>query len=259
VSTANNNWPKNPYSCDGKVALVTGASSGIGVTVARVLSDLGATVAVAARRLDRLEAVANDLRDGWPFQTDLSTASGNSNLVDAVHRKFGKIDIVVANAGISTVLPALHETEEQFSEQLSMNVLGPFSLFRQAATYMKQARTGGSLIAISSVVAHRVQAGVPSVGYTASKSAVRGLVGELAVQWARYQIRVNAISPGIFPTEMTADAIASPEWMERTTQSIPLRRIGDHADLYGPIALLATDAGSYITGQSLVVDGGWSL
>lgn len=256
---ASRGLPGDPFGCSGKVALVTGASAGLGAQIAKILDALGARVAVAARRAERLNQLAEHMADGLAFPADLSTPSANAALVEAVIQRFGRINIVVANAAISNVTPALKESHKEFSRQLQTNIAGPFALFTRAAAEMKAAGTGGSLMAISSVFAHRIQSSVPSAGYTASKSAVRGLTGELAVQWARYGIRVNAIAPGVFPSEMTADGIASPDWMTKTTQRIPLGRIGELGDLFGPVALLASDAGRYITGQSLVVDGGWSL
>lgn len=251
--------PLDGFRLDGRVAVVTGASSGIGARTASTLDRLGATVVACARRTDRLETLTSGMGNGHALTVDLGVDGANAALIDQVVERFGRVDVVVANAAVSRVAPALRESTSTFLEQLAFDVAGPFELARTAATAMRTAGRGGSIVMVGSVVAHRIQTGVPTAGYTAAKSALVGLTRELAAQWARYGIRVNAISPGLFPTEMTADLVESDALRSEAEARIPLGRIGRLEELDGPLAFLCSDASAYVTGHALVVDGGWSL
>ena len=244
------------FRLDGCVALVTGASSGIGVRAARVLDRLGATVVVSARRTERIDSLARTLRDGHASTCDVREPGASVALVQATVERHGRVDVVVANAGIVNVLPALRETVEQFADVLTVDLVAPFELAQAAARHMREARHGGSIVNVASASAFTSTALLPQAGYTAAKTGLMGLTRELALQWARYGVRVNALCPGMFPSEMTAELVETDELRSRFEASVPLRRIAEPHELDGAIAFLASPASSYMTGQTLVVDGG---
>lgn len=239
--------------------MVTGASAGIGAHLVGVLHGLGATVVATARRADRLDEVTEGLARAHPVPCDLSIDGAAADLVDHVVDRHGRLDVVVANAGITSIAPATRESVATFAEVVDFDLVRVFELCRHAAPAMRSnTPSGGSIVLISSVVARRIQPWAPTAAYTAAKAGLEGLARELAVQWARHSIRVNCISPGLFPTEMTAAVVESDELSATAAARVPLGRIGALEDLDGPIALLASPAGSFVTGQTLVVDGGWS-
>jgi NAD(P)-dependent dehydrogenase (short-subunit alcohol dehydrogenase family) len=251
--------PLAAFSLDGKVAVVTGASSGIGARLARVLDALGATVVVSARRLDRIEALAGDLARGEAVQCDVSRQGASAALVDAVVERHGPVDVVVANAGITTVTPALKETVDQFDRVVTVDLVAPFELAQAAVRHLRAAGRGGSVVTVASVAGFRSSPVLPQAGYVAAKSGLIGLTRELALQWARYGVRVNALCPGMFASEMTAELVDSDELRPAFESTLPMRRIGRPDELDAAIAFLASDAASYVTGHALVVDGGATL
>ena len=247
---------------DGQVAIVTGASSGLGVIIARALAAQGCAVVLGARRAALVDAVADAIRsDGGRavgIACDVRDPSHAQRLVDTARTQFGRLDGVVANAGIAGGGPAEHESPESFSEVLSVNVGAVAHLAGRCARHMIN-HGGGWMILQSSILGRRAGTG-PGVGaYTASKGAVEQLTRELARQWAPHAIRVNALSPGYFPTEMNAAMVATPGRHEALVARIPLGRAGTAADLAGVVAFLASDAARYVTGQVLGVDGGMSV
>jgi NAD(P)-dependent dehydrogenase (short-subunit alcohol dehydrogenase family) len=173
--------------------------------------------------------------------------------------QLGSVDIVVNNAGITTVTPALRESAEEFRRVVDVNLVAPFLVARAAAAVMREHGRGGSIVNVASAAGYKSSPMLPQAAYVSSKTGVRGLTRELALQWARYGIRVNAVAPGMFPSEMTTDLVDNDELRTAFEQSVPLRRVGREDELDGILLYLASDASTYVTGQTFVVDGGGSL
>lgn len=247
------------FRLDGKVAVVTGASSGIGARFARVLDALGATVVVSGRRTERIEALAASLERGDAVACDVSERGASAALVATTLDHHQRVDVVVANAGISAVLPALRESAAGFAEVVGVDLIAPFELAQAAAAHMRTAGQGGAIVNVASAAAFRSTPLLPQASYVASKSGLVGLTRELALQWARYGIRVNAICPGMFPSEMTAELVDSEELRAAYEARVPLARVGQPHELDAAMAFLVSPASSYMTGQTLVVDGGSGL
>ncbi len=243
---------------DRRVAIVTGASGGLGERFARVLHAAGATVIGAARRADRLDALAADLDRFVPVVCDVADDADLTRLVGTALDGHGRVDVLVNNAGIGDATEkAEAEDPALFRRVVEVNLNAVFVLSQQVAVAMI-AQGGGSIVNISSV--HGLVAAAPNsqAAYVASKTAVVGLTRELACQWATDGVRVNAIAPGYFASEMT-DAMFADErsmrWIERNT---PMRRPGRADELDGALLYLAGDASTYVTGQVLAVDGGFT-
>jgi NAD(P)-dependent dehydrogenase (short-subunit alcohol dehydrogenase family) len=251
--------PAAAFRLDGKVAVVTGASSGLGARAAGVLDALGATVVVSARRTDRLTAQASSLRSGHAVTCDVGESGASAALVAEVVSRHGRVDVVIANAGITTTIPALREPVERFAEVVTIDLVAPFELAQAAAAHMRSAGEGGSVVNVASAAAFSSTPLLPQAGYVAAKSGLVGLTRELALQWARYGVRVNALCPGMFPTEMTAELTESDALRTQFESAVALGRIARPHELDAAIAFLASPASSYVTGQALVVDGGSGL
>jgi NAD(P)-dependent dehydrogenase (short-subunit alcohol dehydrogenase family) len=243
---------------DGRVVVVTGASSGLGVQFAESLHAAGASLVLVARRADRLEALAARLDGAFAVPGDLGEADVPQRVVDAALARFGRIDGLVNNAGITNVAPALRETAAEFRHVVEINLVAPFALSQAAALAMRESG-GGSIVNIASIVGLQAMQPLPEAGYAASKAGLIGLTRELATQWARYDIRVNALAPGGFNSEMTQEAFeehgAFGEYMKTR---VPLGRSGRPGELDGMLRVLLHPASSYVTGQVIAVDGGQS-
>ena len=251
--------PLAPFRLDGKVAVLTGASSGLGARFARVLDGAGARVVLAARRKERLEALAAELSDAAVVACDVAEPGAADALVAEAVDRFGAVDIVVNTAGVTTLTPALRESAEDFRHVLDVNLVAPFLVARAAAAVMREQQREGSIVNVASAAAFKSSPMLPQAGYVSSKTGVRGLTRELALQWARYGIRVNAVAPGMFPSEMTTGLVDNDELRTEFERSLPLRRVGKEHELDGILLFLAGDASTYVTGQTFVVDGGGSL
>ena len=251
------NDPLNTFRLDGKVALVTGASSGIGAQTVKLFSSLGAKVIAAARREDRLQDLANQYPNVIAVKCDVGDEAECKNLVEIVIKEYEKIDILINNAGISDPIPALEEDLNQFKRVIQIDLISCFHLAQLCAQHMETQESGGAIVNVASI--HGFVGSSPNnqPGYTAAKGGLINLTRELALEWARHGIRVNAIAPGYISTELTDEMIAGEsgrKWIERNT---PMRRPGEVTELDGAMLLLASDAGSYITGETIAIDGGW--
>ena len=250
-----------------KVVILTGASSGLGRRFARVLHGAGADLVIAARRAERLEELAADLTGGQgsghrgrvvPVALDVTEPDAAGRLVDAAVSSFGSIDAVVNNAGISRVLPAIDDTRDGFVDELTINLIAPYEISRAAARWMIDNDRPGTIVNVGSVMGLGGGGRLRAAGYAASKGGLHNLTRELASQWARKGIRVNALAPGWFASEMTDDMFESDAGRSYIETNTPLGRPGDPHELDGALLFLASDASSYVTGHVLAVDGGWS-
>jgi NAD(P)-dependent dehydrogenase (short-subunit alcohol dehydrogenase family) len=247
------------FSLEGRVAIVTGASSGLGAGFARALADAGADVVLAARRTDRLTAVAAEIeatgRQVLTVQTDVTSPDDCTALAEAALSDLGRLDILVNNAGVGTAVPALHETPDEFRGVVEVNLLGAYWMAQACARVMEP---GSSIINIASVLG-MVKSWAPQAAYAASKAGLIGLTRDLANQWSgRKGIRVNALAPGYFASEMT-DLIPAEMVQSYLASHTPLGRMGEQAELDAAVIFLASPAASYITGVTLPVDGGLTM
>ena len=249
------------FRLDGKTAVVTGASSGLGVVFARALAGAGASVVLAARRLERLEALAADLeRDGaaaLAVACDVSREADVDALAEAAVERFGRVDVLVANAGVSQPVPAEQEPLEVWDRVVGVNLTGVFLCNRRFGALMLE-QSSGSIVNIASVLGLVGAGQIPQASYTAAKGGVVNLTRELAAQWSRRGVRVNAIAPGWFESEMTEEMFSSDQGVQWIRRKTPTGRAGEGGELAGPAVFLASDASSYVTGQTLAVDGGWT-
>ena len=246
------------FRLDGKVALVTGASSGLGDRFARVLHEAGARVVVAARRADRLEALAAELDGIVALPLDVTDDEQVGAVVDEVVSSLGAIDVLVNNAGIGTPMPAEDEPLDHFRQVVEVNLTGLFHVTQRCGRAMLAGGRGGVVVNIASILGLVASAPITQASYAASKGAVVNLTRELAVQWARRGVRVNAIAPGWFPSEMTAEMFDDESSLTFVRRNAPMARAGKPDELDGPLLFLASEASSYVTGHTLVVDGGWT-
>ncbi|MCU1457748.1 MAG: short-chain dehydrogenase/reductase [Actinomycetia bacterium] len=248
--------PLATFRLDGKTALVTGASSGLGARFARVLDAAGAKVVLVARRADRLESVASELHGARTFSVDLSDIDAAESLVAEI----GPVDVLVNNAGITDVAPALDESTASFRRVVELNLIAPFVLAREAARSMTDRGVAGSIVNIASIVGVVGVGQIPQAGYAASKGGLVNLTRELGAQWARKNVRVNALAPGWFRSELTEGKMFGDEAGERWIRSrTPMGRGGEASELDGALLFLASDASTFVTGQVLCVDGGWTI
>jgi len=245
------------FSLKGCVALVTGASSGLGVQFAKALADNGASVALVARRVDRLKALQSEIEKSGgkaiSIEADVTDRAAMAKAFDAAEKAFGTVTVLVNNAGIAHGGRAVEMSAEDWRKVLSINLDAVFFWAQEAARRMLAAKVQGSIINIASVLGLAVAKG--AVAYATAKAGVVQTTKALAVELAFKGVRVNAIAPGWFVTEMNDDYLMS-EKGAAIKREIPMGRFGDAGDLDGALLLLASDAGAYITGATIVVDGG---
>jgi NAD(P)-dependent dehydrogenase (short-subunit alcohol dehydrogenase family) len=246
------------FRLDGKVAIVTGASSGLGVAFAKALAEAGADVVLGARRADRLEATRAMVeglgRRAIAVATDVSKPEDCDALVAAAIGQFGGVDILVNNAGVGTAVPATRETPEEFRDVVDINLNGCYWM---AQAFARASTRGGSIVNISSIIAVTT-GGLPQAAYSASKAGLLGLTRDLAQQWTnRKGIRVNSILPGFFETEMTDQYL--PGYLDSMMPRVVSGRFGQAEEIAGTLVWLVSAAGGYVTGQSVIVDGGITL
>jgi len=241
------------FDVAGKVALVTGASSGLGESFSRCLAARGAVVVAAARRVDRLQALVREGGATHAVALDVTDPASVDAAMRRVEELAGPIDILVNNAGIADTKASLEVSESDWRRVLDTNLDGAWRMAQAAAKSMVASKRGGSIVNIASILGLRQATHL--LAYAAAKAALVQVTKSLALEWARHGIRVNAIAPGYVVTEMNRDFFASDPG-QAVVKRIPQRRVGDPRDLEGALLLLASGAGAYITGSVVVVDGG---
>jgi len=246
------------FRLDGKVVIVTGASSGLGVSFAQGFAVAGADVVLGARRVERMTGTAALVEQAGrrvhTRKTDVSDPDQCQQLVDAAMAEFGRVDVLINNAGVGTAVPATRETADEFRSVIDVNLHGSYWMAQACGRVMGP---GSSIVNIASVLG-LTTAGLPQAAYSASKAAVIGLTRDLAQQWSgRKGIRVNAIAPGFFASEMTDEL--KPGYLDGLMPRIVMGRLGDAAELAATAVWLSSPAGGYVTGQTIVVDGGLTI
>ena len=250
--------PTAAFRLDDKVALITGASSGLGARFARVASAAGATVVVAARRAERLAELVDELDDAHAVEVDLTAPGGPEACVARSIELAGRIDVLVNNAGISQVAPALDFSTEDFRHEIEIDLVAPFALAREVARDAITNDRAASIINIGSILGEVGGGKLRVPGYAAAKGGLHNLTRELASQWGRKGVRVNVIAPGWFETEMN-DAMFSDGGGQAYMESgAAMGRPGIEGELDGAMLYLASDASSFVTGHVLQVSGGWT-
>ncbi len=246
------------FRLDGKVAIVTGASSGLGVSFAQAFAEAGADLVLGARRVEKMTGTAALVEQAgrrvYTRKTDVADPQQCQQLVDAAMAEFGRVDVLINNAGVGTAVPATRETAEEFRAVLEVNLNGSYWMAQACGRVMQP---GSAIINIASVLG-LTTAGLPQAAYSASKAGVIGLTRDLAQQWSgRKGIRVNALAPGFFASEMTDEL--KPGYLDGLMPRVVMGRLGDAAELAATAVWLASPAGGYVTGQTVVVDGGLTI
>ena len=246
------------FRLDDRVVIVTGASSGLGVSFAQAFAEAGADLVLGARRVEKMTHTAALVEQAGrrvhTRKTDVADPEQCQQLVDAAMAEFGRVDVLINNAGVGTAVPATRETAQEFRSVVDVNLGGSYWMAQACGRVMQP---GSSIINIASILG-LTTAGLPQAAYSASKAAVIGLTRDLAQQWSgRKGIRVNALAPGFFASEMTDEL--KPGYLEGLMPRIVMGRLGDAAELAATAVWLAAPAGGYVTGQTIVVDGGLTI
>lgn len=249
------------FNIRGQTAIVTGASSGLGMTFAEALAECRANVVLAARRIERLEKLADDLARKYgvkaiPVKTDVSQESDVLRMVQAAVEQFGSLEILVNNAGTASLSPSVDMSVEEWKKVIDVNLTGVFLCARTVAREMIK-KNYGKIVNIASIYG-AVGDVFHAAPYYASKGAVINLTRAFAIEWAQYKINVNAIAPGFFPSEMTEQVFKDEDALKHILSRTPLGRTGEPSDLKTVLLYLASPASNYVTGQTIFVDGGWT-
>jgi gluconate 5-dehydrogenase len=249
------------FALKGKTAIVTGASSGLGVTHAETLVRAGANVVLAARRVEKLETLSNQLASEggttMVIRCDVGDPADVAAMVDAAWKRFGRVDVLVNNAGVAAEGGMMPERvpHDLFEQTVRVNLLGVWYGCREVGARMLADGKGGSIVNVASIAGLAALPDFPPA-YHASKAAVINLTRSLACSWADRGIRVNALAPGWFPSELADPVLQIPSFNAWAANTAPMGRLGDPRELVGPLLFLASDASSFMTGQTLVIDGG---
>ena len=254
---------KNYFDLKGQVAIVTGCSTGLGVQMAKALANQGANIVVVARRQNLIEEVAAEITKEFgvetlPLRCDITDTDNVNAMVDAVMARFGRIDILINNAGTGAVAPAEDITDEQFTHEFEIDLLGSFKVARAVAKQAMIPAQYGRIINISSMyglVGNKIAGSAP---YHAAKGGVVNLTRALAAEWGKYKITVNSICPGYFYTPLTTETLNSDFFQQNAKTMIPLERYGEEGELDTATLFFASKASSYVTGTNLAVDGGYT-
>ncbi|HCX61708.1 SDR family oxidoreductase [Sedimentibacter sp.] len=251
----------NLFSLKGKVALVTGASSGLGVQFATALAREGADVAIVARRMERLNDVKSELEKlgvrVLSVQCDVTDVEQVKKAVENVKEHFGRIDILVNNAGVGFAEPAELQTDEQWNKMIGLNLNAVYFVAREVGKVMIEQKYG-KIINIGSIHSTVAMNAFPVSAYMTAKGGVMAMSKALAVEWAKYNITVNTIGPSYFESEMTSAIVSDPTFEPVLKAYCPMGRVGKKGELDGAVVYFASDASSFTTGQYLAVDGGWT-
>ena len=252
---------KNLFDLKGRVALVTGASSGLGVQYAKALAGQGADIAIAARRMNRLEEVKKEVEalgvKCLAVKCDVGNTDEIVSMVAKIKAEFGRIDILVNNAGVSNVLPAETQTDDEWLSTMNINLNAVYYVAREVGKVMIEQKYG-RIINIGSICSLVGMAGLSITAYNTSKGAVAMFSKSLANEWAKHNITVNCLGPGFFLSEMTKNLAGTPAFDNMLKAYCPMNRMGAEGELNGALIFLASDAASYTTGQLICVDGGWT-
>lgn len=250
----------DPFDLTGKTALVTGASQGLGKRFAEILAERGARIVLAARQTEKLNALTSMIRDkgreAIAAPLDVTDMASIEHCLDQVTGYLGPIDILINNAGVAVSKPVLEQTEADWDKVVGTNLKGAFFTAQAVARRMAERGEGGAIVNIASVFAFEVIGHLAP--YAASKGGIWQVTKTMALELARHDIRVNALAPGYIETEINQDFLRS-EAGQRMVKKIPTRRYGEPKDLDGALLLLASDAGRYMTGGVIVVDGGFMI
>ena len=254
---------KNYFDLNGQVAVVTGCSTGLGVQMAKALANQGAKIVAVARRKELIDAVAKDIADTYKVETlaiqcDITDTARVNAAVDEILAKFGRIDILINNAGTGAVAPAEDITDEQFTGEMNVDLFGTFKFARAAAKKAMIPAKYGRVINIASMyglVGNKVAGSAP---YHAAKGGVVNLTRALAAEWGKYNITVNSICPGYFYTPLTKETLDSDFFQQNAKTMIPMERYGHEGELDSAAVFLASPASTYVTGVNLPVDGGYT-
>ena len=246
------------FRLDGRVVIVTGASSGLGVSFAQAFAEAGADLVLGARRVEKMAGTAALVEQAgrrvYTRKTDVADPQQCQQLVDAAMAQFGRVDVLINNAGVGTAVPATRETAEEFRSVIEVNLNGSYWMAQACGRVMQP---GSSIINIASVLG-LTTAGLPQAASSASKAGVIGMTRDLAQQWSgRKGIRVNALAPGFFASEMTDEL--KPGYLDALMPRVVMGRLGDAPELAATAVWLASAAGGYVTGQTVVVDGGLTI
>ncbi|MCR5253936.1 MAG: SDR family oxidoreductase [Treponema sp.] len=254
---------KNYFDLSGQVAIVTGCSTGLGVQMAKALANQGAKIVTVARRKELIEKVAKEISDEFKVETfavqcDITDTEKVNAAVDEILKKFGRIDILINNAGTGAVAPAEDITDDQFAGEMNVDLFGTFKFARAAAKKAMIPAKYGRIINIASMyglVGNKIAGSAP---YHAAKGGVVNLTRALAAEWGKYNITVNSICPGYFYTPLTKETLDSDFFQQNAKTMIPLERYGNEGELDSAALFLASPASTYVTGVNLPVDGGYT-
>ena len=253
----------NYFDLNGRVAIVTGCSTGLGVQMARALASQGCKIVPIARRLEMLQQVAADISaefgvETLPLRCDITDTAMVADMVDQVMNRFGRIDILINNAGTGAVAPAENITDEQFANEMNIDLLGSFRVAREVAKKAMIPAGYGRIINIASMYGLVGNKIAPCSPYHAAKGGVVNLTRGLAAEWGKYGITVNTICPGYFVTPLTKETLDSQWFQDYAKGAIPMERYGVEGELDSAAIFLASPASSYVTGVALPVDGGYT-